>query len=528
MRSVVYSLVLVLATYAARGERPFIAADGVRNAGSWGSAEPGRGALAPGSLAVVFGQNLAAVRTTATAPPFPIELGGVRVLLDGAAAPLLYVSPTQINFQVPSSLLPISGANRRTVQLVVVSPQGQSDPAMVLLRRMAPGIFTQDGSGCGYGAVLNQTEDGSASLNGPEASARPGDVVSVFLTGNGLVFGMPPDGYPASVTEGPRGTVLPTISAEIGLQRRDVYAPYQGKAPGLVGVDQINFQLPPDMPEGCAIAFRLLTYADVAVASSQQIGLSVNKSGGTCVPAPLSLAWFEWERLFLNGEEVSTDRLRLRFDAMEGNDFPVLRYSNGTLDNVAGPRCSLPAPQAIDPGRVTVRTPGGVDREVSINADGSGELSLEPGAIQSGSYSASAEGGADVAPFTVRVDVPERIRLTHMSFLPSRSINCSSGVTVRWTGGSANSLVGLRLVTSTQTLGTVVRATAGEAILRVVVIWSFGGLLPISCPGTGVVEIRHMSDPAAATFSADGLSLGGRHQWAYEYRYTDLPMQYGP
>src|ERR1700682_524694 len=58
--------------------------------------------IAPGSLATIFGQNLAASAASAPSLPLQTNLNGVTLSISGVAAPLYYVSPGQINFQIPS------------------------------------------------------------------------------------------------------------------------------------------------------------------------------------------------------------------------------------------------------------------------------------------------------------------------------------------------------------------------------------------------------------------------------------------
>jgi hypothetical protein len=60
--------------------------------------------VAPGSLVSIYGLDLAANTQSAGAPPLPLTLSGASVLIGGQAAPLLYVSPEQINAQVPFGL----------------------------------------------------------------------------------------------------------------------------------------------------------------------------------------------------------------------------------------------------------------------------------------------------------------------------------------------------------------------------------------------------------------------------------------
>jgi len=109
----------------------------------------------PGSIASIFGANLAATTAAAQAVPLPFELGGTSVTVLGQAVPLYYVSPVQINFQVP---------NAGVVDLVVSTAAGTSQPYGPPDNAWnEAGVFTMDESGCGQGAVLNMAADGSLS-----------------------------------------------------------------------------------------------------------------------------------------------------------------------------------------------------------------------------------------------------------------------------------------------------------------------------------------------------------------------------
>src|ERR1700730_10491106 len=59
------------------------------------------GSLAPGSLATLFGSGLTTATAVAPGYPLPVSLGDANVYVNGVAAPLVFVSPGQINFQVP-------------------------------------------------------------------------------------------------------------------------------------------------------------------------------------------------------------------------------------------------------------------------------------------------------------------------------------------------------------------------------------------------------------------------------------------
>jgi uncharacterized protein (TIGR03437 family) len=146
--------------------------------------------ISPGSIAAIFGSNLATAPLSALGSQLSTSLGGVSVTVNGVKAPLFFVSPGQINFQVPSSTLTRNG----TSTIVVSTSAGSSLPVPVPLYASGPGAFTSDGSGCGQAAALNIASDGWASVNSPSNSAAPGDYVSIFGTGFGAPVGAVPDG----------------------------------------------------------------------------------------------------------------------------------------------------------------------------------------------------------------------------------------------------------------------------------------------------------------------------------------------
>jgi uncharacterized protein (TIGR03437 family) len=136
--------------------------------------------IAPGGLATIFGTDLADT-TLAAEDPLPTELGGVRVKFDGYEAPLFYVSPTQINVQVPLELTGYS----TSVSVEKATPDGTVVSAAVPagLADGAPGILTQNGTGEGPGVIYH--EDGS--LVTPDSPARPGERLTLLATGLGRI-----------------------------------------------------------------------------------------------------------------------------------------------------------------------------------------------------------------------------------------------------------------------------------------------------------------------------------------------------
>ncbi len=196
--------------------QPALAANGVVNAGDFTPA------LAPGGLASLFGRNLAPVEISTPSLPLPTELGGVRVRIGGVDAPLLYVSPTQINFQLPYNL-------RGAVTVRVTTPNG-FDSAPAVVAEAAPAILAVVWGGRRVSAA--QPVDTGALL-------------TIYLTGLGAVRG------DISAGEGAPSRPLPTAaSVNVRIGNRVVQPSFAGLAPGFSGLYQVNLTVPPDMAPG--------------------------------------------------------------------------------------------------------------------------------------------------------------------------------------------------------------------------------------------------------------------------------------
>ncbi len=192
-----------------------------------------------GTIATIFGTNLAAAPASAQSTPLPLQLGGTSVTVGGVAAPLFYVSPAQINFQVPN------GANDVVVVSTASGISAAYNPDTATPNAWyAGGVFTMDASGCGPGAVLNNAADGIVSLNSPANSAEPGGSISVF--GSGIAYIRPPVliGYPTPLSALISSQIVGGIQfdltgAENGLPRHG-----PASAPSFVGLDQMNVAIP--------------------------------------------------------------------------------------------------------------------------------------------------------------------------------------------------------------------------------------------------------------------------------------------
>jgi uncharacterized protein (TIGR03437 family) len=178
--------------------------------------------VAPGSLVTIFGRDIA--DEPATGGSMAMELRGVRVTLDGQRLPLSYVSPTQINTQLPY------GAFGSTV-LRVSTPNGSAD-AILSLSDTAPAVFLVNGRPAATHA------DGT--LVSPESPAVPGEVISIYVTGLGRVSGV----ISAGQTAPTRPLMVTRAEVEVEIAGTRVDPHFAGLAPGYAGLYQINVLMP--------------------------------------------------------------------------------------------------------------------------------------------------------------------------------------------------------------------------------------------------------------------------------------------
>jgi uncharacterized protein (TIGR03437 family) len=191
------------------------------------------GPVAPGELVTIFGATLgptAPAEGSVESDVVTNTVANTQVLIGGTAAPLLFVSPTQINAIIPFG---VSGTSTQ-IQIVY---QGQAVASTsVPVQSASPAIFSMNGNGGGEGAILNQDGSVNSSSNG----AAPGSVVAIYATGAGLTTPASTDG---ALTTSPYPTPNLAVSVTIaGLPAQVIYA---GAAPGLVaGVLQIDAVVP--------------------------------------------------------------------------------------------------------------------------------------------------------------------------------------------------------------------------------------------------------------------------------------------
>lgn len=201
---------------------PSIMTGGVQNGATFLS-----GPVAPGSVVTIKGTNLAGFTAAAFSYPLSNSMSGASVSVNGTPTPLFYVSPTQINIQLPYEIAP------GTAALSVGACGGISPVATFPVAPTAPYILL-----AGSGAALIQNAD--YSLNTSAQPARAGETVMVYLIGIGAVDNPVPTGAPASSTVLAHATA--SSSAAIGGQPAPIL--FLGLTPGFVGLAQANVTVP--------------------------------------------------------------------------------------------------------------------------------------------------------------------------------------------------------------------------------------------------------------------------------------------
>jgi uncharacterized protein (TIGR03437 family) len=220
-----------------------IGAGGIVNNASYNLAGS---AIAPGSIAAIFGTNLTdgtSCLQPACNPVFGSDrrlntaLAGSQVMVNGKPAPILYASPTQVGVQIPYEITGTSAT-------IGVSVAGRaSTPATVEISPAAPGIFAVSSDGKGAGAITHANGTPVTTQN----PARPGEIVIIYATGLGQVAPSVPTG---AVPSGTSNTVAP-VSLSIG--GISAIPDFAGVAGCCVGLNQINARIPNGISPGNAV-----------------------------------------------------------------------------------------------------------------------------------------------------------------------------------------------------------------------------------------------------------------------------------
>jgi uncharacterized protein (TIGR03437 family) len=231
---------------------PYVPPSAVVNGAGTGS----NSGVAPGSVISIFGLNLAPGAVVGPSSPLAQTLGGATVHIADRLLPLFFVSPTQINVQLPADV--VAGS-----QTLTLSAMGQADvQANFTVVQDAPGLFQQSVNGQSLAVAFHA--DGSAITS--TAPAQQGETVTVYGTGFGPTMPARPEGLPVSAS--PQLVLTDPVTVQLGSA---TFTPVSGFAvPGVIGIDAVQFVL-----------------GDGATAANNQLTVTVNGQQSNTVLLPM-------------------------------------------------------------------------------------------------------------------------------------------------------------------------------------------------------------------------------------------------
>ncbi len=433
--------------------KPAIYLHQVVNAGSYYAPGLPAGSIGQGSLFSLFGSALGPQQgTSQTSFPLTNSFSGVSIQVTRGSTSVnaipVYVSASQINAIMPSNA-PLGWVS------VSVAFNGTSNPAPVYIVHDSPGIFTFTGTGIGPAALQNALNSGGLVNNGYQASATPGQTEQLYLTGLGPISTPdnqpPPSGNPATPVEVWVGGVSATVV-------------YSGRSPCCSGLDQIDFVIPANAPQGCWVPVYVRTSHNTV---SNFTSLAIGANGGACSDASNSLS----AAVQSGGSFGTATLMRMAVHEDVGVNAPVdvsddfATYSASNIPS--GPYTFLPfvsAPPAgtctVYPGTGDYLQTGGVPESPPSALDGGTQLTISgPGGQKSvtmtgtgaplgsylplyslanqlflspGTYTVTTNGGTNVPGFTTSVTVPPALNWTNRDQITA--VDRSQPLTINWSG----------------------------------------------------------------------------------------------
>jgi len=201
-------------------------------------ASPGTLTLAPYGLATATGLNLSPdLGQIEPFEPLPTGLGATNISITDVnggiwGAPLLYVSPVQITFQIPAGMP--SGPAKMTIN----SAYGSQTASNIQIAAVAPSLYTLNGSGLAAAQAVRVSANGAQTVE-PVYQTTLGQ----SLTALPISMGSATDQvYLSLFATGLEGADPSTVKVTVnGVNAPVTYAGPQGAYPG---VDQVNILLP--------------------------------------------------------------------------------------------------------------------------------------------------------------------------------------------------------------------------------------------------------------------------------------------
>ncbi len=198
--------------------------------------------IAPGGLISVFGTQLSPVNMASAEIPLPTALANSCLSVNGLPMPILFVSSSQVNAQMPFQAI-------GNVTLILHTPGGTSNNYNLVIEPNAPSVFLATvGQQTNIPTVVRNDDNGLVTASHPihrQSNTDSGDL---------------PHRVGSDISSGGQRTAVALESAgphsaptDCHLGGVELPLLYSGLAPGMVGVDQINVSVPFNVPDGMSV-----------------------------------------------------------------------------------------------------------------------------------------------------------------------------------------------------------------------------------------------------------------------------------
>lgn len=216
--------------------------------------------IAPGGLISVFGTQLSPVNMISSELPLPTALANSCLSVNGQPVPILFVSPDQINAQIPFQAI-------GDVTLILRTPGGQSNNFNLVIEPNAPSVFLSGVAGPDDNIpTVVRNDDNELVTPSHPIHRKSNAALVIYLTGLGPTVPAVGTGLPAPSNPLAISLLQPTVT----LGGVDLPLLFSGLAPGLVGVDQINVSVPFDVPEGMSVPL-VITQGSVSTSIPERV-----------------------------------------------------------------------------------------------------------------------------------------------------------------------------------------------------------------------------------------------------------------
>ncbi|HYP14552.1 MAG TPA: hypothetical protein VEQ63_11565, partial [Bryobacteraceae bacterium] len=205
------------------------------------------GGVAPGEVIAIYGTRIGPSVLTSgrvTSGILDTLVAETRVVFDGVAAPLIYVSENQIG-----AIVPYSVAGKSSTEMQVEYRGTRSNTVQLSVTEASPAFFTASANGRGQGGFLNE----DLSYNNPANPTEKGKIVVLYATGEGQTN---PAGVDGKIATEPYPAPRLPVTVRVGGEDADIL--YAGAVAGEVaGLLQINARIPMSAPSGAEVPITL-------------------------------------------------------------------------------------------------------------------------------------------------------------------------------------------------------------------------------------------------------------------------------